>query len=230
MCTEEDRCTYNVDHPPTPLGFWALAATNKLIRGEMQELFLKKPVISVQERDLYTWLDYVSGMSPGKLENVRRLTIAGSGAALLSTLKWTIARIVSEGLPNLESVGFQCQDSVSKWIQAGESVATFIQRIREKGQWLGTVMPLRHIDPKITVTLEAMIWRQGLTHDHTSERCQQFVMRYIREGKTIADSSASNPTNGGVKIQVIMSDSLASRKDGAKWRKWWKTKDRGRWG
>jgi hypothetical protein len=153
MCTEEDRCTYNVDHPPTPLGFWALAATNKLIRGEMQELFLKKPVISVQERDLYTWLDCVSSISPGKLENVQRLTFAGS--ELSSTLTWTTTRKLSEHLPNLESVGFQCQDSVHKWIQPGQSVGSFIQRFQWEGAWQDTTMPLRHIDPKITVILEA---------------------------------------------------------------------------
>jgi hypothetical protein len=190
----------------------------------MQELFLKKPVISIREQDLCAWLNYVSGSSTGKVENVRRLTIAHS--ELLSSLTWDMTQILSEGLPNLESVGFQCHDSVDRWIQAGESIASFIQCIRTKRAWQDTIMPLQYIDPKITVTLEAMI----CTHDHTSERCQQFVMRYIREGKTIADSSASNRTDGGVKIQVIASDSLANRKDGAKWREWWRTEDRGRWG
>ncbi|KAH7091527.1 hypothetical protein FB567DRAFT_437000 [Paraphoma chrysanthemicola] len=69
MCDEEDRCTYKIYAPPEPIGFWGLAASNKMIRNETQEFFLRKSVVSIHPRDLRPWLDHLADKDPKRCQD-----------------------------------------------------------------------------------------------------------------------------------------------------------------
>jgi hypothetical protein len=76
MCKEEDRCTYKPDPPPELFGFWALAASNKCVRNEAQEFFLRRTVKSIHPKNLWPWLDHLAQHTPRQIDHLRRITLA----------------------------------------------------------------------------------------------------------------------------------------------------------
>jgi hypothetical protein len=114
MCDEEDRCTYKIYSPPEPVGFWALAASNKLIRNEAQEFFLRKTVVSIHPQDLRSWLDHLAGKDARRLDSLRRVTLAGPNS--YRHFSNAELQLLRDRLPNLEALGFQFQDPVWRWM------------------------------------------------------------------------------------------------------------------
>lgn len=112
MCKVEDRCTYSHDDNPLELrGFWALAATNKLIRNEARLCFLRDSVISIHPQCLKKWLKLIE--PTGHLNNVRRVTLAGPNTE--GTFCEADIQKLCTRLPNLESIGVQCQGENDQW-------------------------------------------------------------------------------------------------------------------
>lgn len=114
MCDEEDRCTYKIETPPEPVGFWGLAASNKLIRNEAQEFFLRKTVVSIHPQDLRVWLEHLASKDSRRLDSLRRVTLAGPNS--YQYLNNAELQLLRDRLPNLEALGLQCQDSVWRWV------------------------------------------------------------------------------------------------------------------
>ncbi|KAH7378326.1 hypothetical protein BKA66DRAFT_533036 [Pyrenochaeta sp. MPI-SDFR-AT-0127] len=73
MCDEEERCTYKIYAPPEPRGFWALGASNKWIRSEAQEFFLRRTVISIHPHELRYWLDHLDKHNPDQPAQIHSL-------------------------------------------------------------------------------------------------------------------------------------------------------------
>jgi hypothetical protein len=64
MCKEQDRCTREANAPLQLQGSWALAVSNKAIRNESLELFLRGATVSVHWDDLHPWLDHLIVYAP----------------------------------------------------------------------------------------------------------------------------------------------------------------------
>jgi hypothetical protein len=155
MCEEEDRCTFEVNAPPEPMGFWALAASSKAIRNEMQGFFFSKTVISIHPHDLRPWLDNLAEKDPRRLDNLRRITLAGPNMNhYIDKAKFQLLR---DRIPNLEGVGFQCQDSIWRWERP--SANDVHVNLKAWKTW-NLIRWMREFDPSIMIAMEAMICEQ----------------------------------------------------------------------
>ncbi|KAF1979555.1 hypothetical protein BU23DRAFT_594792 [Bimuria novae-zelandiae CBS 107.79] len=77
MCKDDERCTYRVKKPPTPVGFWALAACCKLIRRECWEYFMGATVYSIRADLVLHWLNYLKEKFPNSLSHIKKSTLEG---------------------------------------------------------------------------------------------------------------------------------------------------------
>ncbi|KAF2028255.1 hypothetical protein EK21DRAFT_90812 [Setomelanomma holmii] len=155
MCPEEDRCTYKIYAPPEPVGFWALAASNKAFRNDTQEFFLSRSVVSIDFLDLRPWLDHLAESDPKRVESLRRITLAGPTSWRLSRAE---IHLLTERLPNLEGMGFQFQDVIYRWVRSYCGNDIQVNQVAWKN-W--HVNRLKAFDRSTTITMEAIIWRKS---------------------------------------------------------------------
>jgi hypothetical protein len=226
MCDEEDRCTYKFHAPPEPVGFWALAASNKHIRNEAQEFFLRKAVVSIHPHNLVSWLRHLENRTPQQTEHLRRITLAGPNTwRFFTTMDLQLLR---ERIPNLEAVGVQCQDAVWRWPRSYLS-SDVPPRDEDKDAWRGwnVVKWMQEaFDPSITIALEAMVWQQS---HQSHEFLEQLVaIRILREAKPGAEGEGKGGwDDDDVKLEIDRSGKLAPRAAvrTAGWRGWWRGKE-----
>ncbi|KAH4025483.1 hypothetical protein HBI81_071810 [Parastagonospora nodorum] len=94
VCSEDERCTYRLGSLAVLRGAWALAASNKMIRNEAQDMFFRDSVVSVQAQDLEVWLDHLAMKNPRHLNRLQRVCLAGPN-------EWrSLSRIQFETLHN----------------------------------------------------------------------------------------------------------------------------------
>ena len=105
MCKEEDRCSYEADSPVEPRGPWALIASNKAIRNEAKELFLRDTVLSVNSQDLQPWLNHLIRHAPQRMNHLHHITL--TGPIEWSSTHTCLVRLLQERVPNLTGLGFQ---------------------------------------------------------------------------------------------------------------------------
>ena len=222
MCEEEDRCTYNIYAPPEPIGFWALAASNRMLLNETQEFFLRKSVVSIHPHDLRPWLDHLADKDPKRIENLRQVTLAGpnsyryfSGAEL---------QLLRDRVPNLEAMGFQCQDMIWPWARRFTSG---VQINPEAWTQWAVLAWMQSFDSSITIAIEAMIWKKSNPRWSPDVVEQQVAIRIIRKGKTGAAGSGSSTgwSDEDIDVEIVQPGKLASPKRNAKWRQWWRGKE-----
>ena len=223
MCDEEDRCTYKIYAPPEPVGFWALAASNKLIRNETQEFFLRKTVASIHPQDLRAWLDHLAEKDPRRIDSLRRVTLAGPNSyRYFSNAELQLLR---DRIPNLEGIGFQCQDSIWRWVRSYAN--NDVQVDREAWKRWHLIEWMKAFDSSITIALEATIWRKSHPRWSPSVIEQQIAIQIIREGKIAKEGSGpgSGWTDEDVEVGILKPGPLVSGKRNAKWRQWWRGKE-----
>jgi hypothetical protein len=222
MCEEEDRCTYKIYAPPEPVGFWGLAASSKSIRNETQEFFLRNTVVSIHPHDLGPWIDRVAERDSRLLNNLRRITLAGPNSYLYFSN--AELQLVRNRIPNLEGLGFQCQDSIWRWVRSRANNDIQIDSDAWK-RWHVTDW-LKAFDPSITIAMEAMIWRKVHPRWNPNDIEQQVAIRVIRKGQDAENGSGSRSGSGwadeDVEVEVVKPGRLASKKRIAKWRQWWR--------
>ncbi|KAF2823046.1 hypothetical protein CC86DRAFT_299496 [Ophiobolus disseminans] len=225
MCEEEDRCTYKIYAPPEPVGFWALAASNKSIRNETQEFFLRRTVVSIHPHDLRPWLDHLEEKDPQRLDNLRRITLAAPNS--YRNFNNTELQLVRDRIPNLEGLGLQCQDSLWRWVRS--RLNNDIQMDDNAWKRWHLVDWLKAFDPSVTIAMEAMVWRKVHPRWNPNDTEQQVAIRVTREGRTAGDGSGYRSTSGwadeDVEVEVVKPGNLASKKRNAKWRQWWRGKE-----
>jgi hypothetical protein len=223
MCNEEDRCTYKINAPPEPRGFWALAASNKFFRNEIQEFFLHKTVVSIHPQDLRPWLDYIREKNPDRIDSLRRITLAGPNTfQYFNNIAFQELR---DQIPNLESIGIQCQDIRRRWTRFdANNLVTVDPQAWKRWNMIDLV---QGFDPSITIVLEAMVWVKPYRHYMRVNPPveQQLAIRVIREGKVANDGSGSGWADEDVDFEIIKPGNLHSCKRTAKWRQWWRGKD-----
>jgi hypothetical protein len=222
MCKEEDRCHYNVYAPPEPRGVWALVASNKQIRNEAHELFLRNAVISIHPHDLKNWLDYVEKHAPGQLEHVRRLTFAGRDMGIL--VNSYSLEVLRERVPNLEGVGVQCQAPMRLWLRSSwaDDDGGYIDSDEWKEQcYLKEWM--QGLDASVTIAIEAMVWQKKDPTRGQEFAERQIAVRLLREGKADGDGGTKSAWNDDdVQVEIDQPGELAAPKRNAKWRGWWR--------
>ncbi|KAF2865697.1 hypothetical protein BDV95DRAFT_612279 [Massariosphaeria phaeospora] len=224
LCNEQDRCTYKKDAPPEPRGFYALAATNKLVRGECMEFSMAHAVVSVNMAEVESWMDFVEARAPKLFGKIRRITFAGSdrGAGIYSE--------VERRMPQIEAMGFQLQTHPDRWIDSWNSTAWELDpKLKHLTRW-APVRCAGHIDNPgiepisrhVTVVAEGTVWLDRVPN-------RQAVFRVIREGKALGheDGDEGRPLNGiawntdNFKTEVIPAQWVVNPKRNAGWRWWW---------
>ncbi|KAF1848703.1 uncharacterized protein K460DRAFT_364695 [Cucurbitaria berberidis CBS 394.84] len=204
MCAEQDRCTYKVLAPPEPRGLWALAASNKFIRNEAQELFMGRSVLSIHPNDLRPFLRYMKNNAPGQLSHLRRITIAGPDYLFSQS----DIELLPELIPNLEAVGYQCQLSSSRWWSAWA-------QYDKLNLWRGLPMVewMRSLDSSTTIALEAMsMWED-----------KQMTVRMLRQGEQEKGKKFGGCwKDADVKVKIDEPDELVAPKRDARWRIFWR--------
>ena len=105
MCKEEDRCSYEIDAPRDPRGPWALIASNRAIRNEAKELFLRETVVSVNSQNLQPWLNHLIRHAPQRINHLHHITLTGPHE--WSSTHTCLVRLLQERVPNLTGLGFQ---------------------------------------------------------------------------------------------------------------------------
>ncbi|CAO2653990.1 Nn.00g107230.m01.CDS01 [Neocucurbitaria sp. VM-36] len=219
MCPESSRCTYKIHAPPDPIGFWALAASNKWIRNEAQEFFLSKTVVSIHPQNLSAWLDYLAEVAPGQIESLRRVTLAGPN--LPQFLSFATMRVLRDRVPNLEGVGIQCQDSSWAFLRSWGVSAPQIRPDAWKS-WSVLERVKLLVDASVTVALEAMLWKKKRPRWGQKVE-QQVVVRILRAGKE--GKVAGGWGDDDVEVEIDSPETLAEPKRNAKWRQWWRGKE-----
>jgi hypothetical protein len=226
MCDEEDRCTYKFDAPPEPIGFWALAASNKFIRNETQEFFIRRTVVSIHPQNLMSWLCHLKHHAPQQIEHLRRITLAGPNTwRSFTTIHLSSLR---EEIPNLEAVGIQCQDAVWRWPRSYLS-SDVPPRDEDKDAWRrwNVVEWIQEVfELSITIAIEAMVWQQS--HQSHEFLEQLIAIRILREAKPSAEGEGKGGwDDDNVKIEIDRSGKLAPQAAirTANWRAWWRGKE-----
>jgi hypothetical protein len=218
MCTEADRCTYNINSPPEPLGFWALAASSKDVHNETQEFFLRRTVVSIHPRNLRPWLDHLAEHTPQHIDHLRRITLAGPNT--YRCVVQSQVDLLRERIPNLEGVGFQSQDPIWRWVRSYDDPNNLKVDCNAWKRW-NILEWMQNFDPSITIALEAMAlcrprrWHNGNINE------QQFAVRVLREGKT----EGNGWDDDDVVVEIHQPGAPAEPKRNARWRAWWRGKD-----
>jgi len=223
MCSEDERCTYRLGTSAVLRGAWALAASNKMIRNEAQEMFFRDSVVSVRAQDLNVWLDHLATKKPHHLNRLQRVTLTGPNEwRSLSRIEFEILR---NRAPNLRSFGLQCQSPVWQWFRNHTQPGPMLDHKRWH-EW-SIVDFVRDFDPAVTVALEAMVWKKPHPSSEPNGVEQQIAIRIMREGKRIEKVCDSSWTEEDTDIDVAQSDQLAPCGNEAKWQQWWHNKGRG---
>lgn len=223
MCSEDERCTYKLGTSAVLRGAWALAASNKMIRNEAQEMFFRDSVFSVRAQNLEVWLDHLAMMNPRHLDRLQRVTLNGPNEwRSLSRIEFEILR---NRAPNLRSLGVQCQSPVWQWFRNHTQSGPMLDYKRWH-EW-SIVDFVRDFDPAVTVAFEAMVWKKPHPSSEPDGVEQQIAIRIMREGKRIEKASDSSWTEEDTEVDVAQSDQLAPCGNDAKWQQWWHNKGRG---
>jgi hypothetical protein len=226
MCKEKDRCTHKEDAPPEPLGFAALAASNKFIRNETQDFILRKAVVSIHPRDLRPWLDHVGKTNPRHINNLRRITLAGPNTSKnFSNIEF---ELIHDRLPKLEGIGVQCQDSVWRWTGFYDNQLDKHLRPDTWKEWNITEF-VKRFDSYISVACEAIIWhREDLTYAKGTCGYQRAI-RMIRNGAPAGNGSGSGWADEDVEFGDIKQEGerhgCVMYKANERWSQWWRGED-----
>ena len=224
MCKEKDRCTYKIDRPPELRGFWALAASSKLIRNEAQEYFFRKTVVSIHPSHVDAWLRHLAECRPGQISHLRRITLAGVHDD--SVVGERIFQVLRDQIPNLEGLGYQCQDFVSQW--GGRTFGHHELAVDDQAWKRWRVLEfMRMFDRSVTIATEAMIWSRSTSQYNNSKVTErQAVIRVLREGKLVEEPDKPSPSGWSeddVKIEIDRPGKLVVSGKNANWRRWWQT-------
>lgn len=233
MCEEKDRCTYKTHAPPEPIGFWALAASSRLVRNESQEYFLRNTVVSIHPQDVEPWLDHLAAKKSQELESLRRITITAPNCKDFYTLSGPLIpwnQILRHRVPNLEGLGIQCQSGIHPWIRpcSWNHDAFLVDR---KAWRIWPVMDMLSVfGSTVTIAVEAMMWLDIDVHWDPNNVEQQIAFRLIRGGLDAAYRGASFSavgwTDEDVKVEIVQPGNLVSWRRSAGWRQWWRTEIR----
>ena len=230
LCVEEERCTYKVDAPPEPRGFWALAASSKAIRREAQDFFMRSTVISIDPGHIHAWLDHLAAHSPRQLEHLHRITLAGA-------YDWRSCRpealeAFRKRVPNLEELGFQMYDSFAEWARESPNNRDIIQVDLDKWKHWEPIAWASRLDRSMTIALELMIWRRPRAE--VAER--QAKIRIVRKGDTKGMGPPPNECRclkhgrygwkeDDMTMKIVRPKELAASQKNAGWRQWWSKHD-----
>jgi hypothetical protein len=227
MCKQEDRCTYDASAQQEQYGAWALAASNRLIREEAHELFFRESVVSVHPQDLTPWLDHLAERDPCHIEKLRHVTLAGPNYhRILCRIEFETLRTL---IPNLHSLGVQCQNPLWHWVNMSQSDVKPMEVDRTKWHTWNIVQWVREFDPTITIALEAMIWRKPHTQSEPEQAEEQVVIQLLREGKVSSAVPGSGWSDTDINLSIFASDDLAPCKKGTNWKQWWQGKGMESW-
>jgi hypothetical protein len=226
MCKEKDRCTFKKDAPPEPVGFAALAASNRFIRNETQGFILRKAVVSIHPRELRPWLDYVGRTNPSHVSNLRRITLAGPNTPEnFSSIEFGLIR---DRLPKLEGIGVQCQDSVWRWTRCYDQQPDKHVRPDTWKEWNLTGF-VKDFDSSITIALEAIIWHR-VDLSYAKGTCgYQRAIRMVRKGTPAGNRSGSGWADEDVEFGDVKQKGdhygNVMYKANERWSQWWRGED-----
>jgi hypothetical protein len=227
LCKEEDRCSYEAESPRELAGAWALAATNRLIRQEAHELFFRKSVVSIHPQDLTPWLDHLIKRDPLQVENLRHVTLAGPNSwKTMCKLEFDTVRT---RIPNLQSLGVQCQNPLYHWVNMSDRPGLKAGEVDFKKwhEW-NIVGWVRGFDPTITIALQAMIWREPRRHE--SKRIEKQTAIHIScEGKALGTACGTAWSDTDITFVTTASNVVAPCTKDAGWKQWWQGKGMERW-
>ncbi|KAF2878020.1 hypothetical protein BDV95DRAFT_8525 [Massariosphaeria phaeospora] len=216
MCSESDRCTYQIPGPPpTPLGLLALTYTCRLLRSETHDMVHQNATYSLSAQYLPLWLKHLHEHAPQQLKNLRRVTLTGRNKYICSNERW-LAEQLQDQVPQLEGVAYQGQvDPI--WVfgyaaRDGQRPICLRSRIAQA---------MKSFSPKITVAIEGHAWYKGRDYGYVWESDRQGTFRILRKGKP------GNDINGGTgwephDVEVEMHNVFFRKsKRNAPWKKWW---------
>jgi hypothetical protein len=222
LCPETERCSFKHAEPPEPRGFWGLAATCKLVREEMQDLFMKETCFSIHPVHMKGWLAWLERRAPKQLSSIKKVTFAGPDHRLHSPNYHTgTLEAVEKALPNLGAIGYQCQTPHSTWVRHYyESLRDLKRSLAQHDRW-SKWHPFECLDmfaPTVTVVVEGLVW--GMRENH------QGIVRVIRDGKEEGYEGPGRE-NGDVKLEVVEPRTVVSYggKNPAGWELWWETEE-----
>ena len=207
MCKEEDRCSYKADSPAEPRGPWALIASNKAIRNEAKELFLRETVLSVNSQDLQPWLNHLIRYAPQRIKHLRHITLTGLNE--WDSTYTGLVQLLQECVPNLAGLGFQFYTHGCPSINIHE-VSQHSIRIEQKQcrNWLVANMLSRFESP-IAFALEATIW-------HKTGPSKRLAIRMISQDSEDGEDEAD------VYVDIDDPGKWAETGQQVEWRKSWR--------
>lgn len=211
-----------------PLGFWGLAATAKLVRAEMQDLFLEECVFSIQPSDATSWLGWLEQHAQKQLSSITKVTLVSLDQRSHAPSSETLRALV-DMLPDLNGVGYQCQtprySPVANNAGSGDAELGL-------GRWWsnwGPVASLENFAPKVTIAVEGMLLlEEEYVKDtesgiHHRIRERQGILRVIRDGKE-RGYEGTGWENSDVRLEAVQPRELTCATDEVRagWRQWWK--------
>ena len=206
MCKEEDRCSYEADSPVEPRGPWALIASNKAIRNEAKELFLRDTVLSVNSQDLQPWLNHLIRHAPQRMNHLHHITL--TGPIEWSSTHTCLVRLLQERVPNLTGLGFQFYTHGCHSINIYEISQNSIQvEQNECRNWLVSNL-LTQFEYPIAFALEAIIW-------HKTGPSKRLAIRMISQDSEDGEDEAD------VYVDIDDPGKWAETSRQAGWRKSW---------
>jgi len=207
MCKEEDRCSYKADSPVEPRGPWALIASNKAIRNEAKELFLRDTVLSVNSQDLHPWLNHLIRHAPQRLNHLHQITLTGPNE--WSSTYTGLVQLLQERVPNLAGLGFQfyTHGCSSIDIHQVSQNSTRMEQV-ECRNWLVSNL-LTQFEYPIAFALEAIIW-------HKTGPSKRLAIRMISQDSEDGEDEAD------VYVDIDDPGKWAETSLQAKWRESWR--------
>jgi hypothetical protein len=231
-CVEEERCTYNTVTPSEPRGFYALAASCRSLRDEIIGLLRRCEGVSIDPNALKPWLQYMEQRAPRHLEQLRRVTLAGS----VGSFSYAIGRPMDctnlrNMVPRLEALAVQTQDQLSTWVRTSRGPDVFVRKDFWK-IWYVT-RSLMGFETDIEITAEIMVhWnpRRISIHMCNPDVVEQLIS--VRLKRPVLETAGELNDLGylvwedeDVQVEVIQPRHVGAPKQNAKWRNWWKTKE-----
>ncbi|USP75087.1 uncharacterized protein yc1106_02361 [Curvularia clavata] len=223
MCKEEDRCTHKLTAPPEPRGFWALIASNKVIRREAKAPCLRNTVISIGPYELGRWFCHLVEYAPSHIEQIRRITIAGPDIYHIADFGM---KTLKNCFASIESVGYQCFSPFRRWTKH-----------RRNGQWVISNHAWRdwagldlnaHFDPSVDFVFEALVWldpKELLPFKPVGPEHMTAVRVFGRGTKDVYDIEMLRDMDLAWKTETLDCSPLPVPQRGALWRNWWRTKE-----
>ncbi|KAJ4303336.1 hypothetical protein N0V90_002229 [Kalmusia sp. IMI 367209] len=246
LCKEEERCTYKTKVPPTPVGFWALAASSKFIRNECQEFFMSCTVHSIAYEHALEWLGRLEKHAPRQLNNIKRMTLTGELQLWpRADPQWRGYDIEKDPLPALkvklpalEAVGLQFQDPYHLWLRwSSETRMQEINTTRWPYWYILGAAQNAQFGRHVTIVGESFVWsgkelylgnfwtdlKQGKAGGCSGEH--QAIFRVLRKGQSIGEageeSSGAGWSESDIQFEAIGTKWLMEPRRSAQWRMWW---------